>query len=61
MGYTLEDGSPVTFCKNGGAIVSDAATEKRHTMMVALAWLTWVEFWARWAVANCERPAIKNT
>lgn len=23
--------------------------------------LTWLEWWVRWAVANCERPAIYNS
>lgn len=26
-----------------------------------LARLVWLEYWVRWALENCERPAIRNT
>lgn len=39
----------------------DWATSRKHSLMVALAWLIWFEFWVGWAVENCKLPAIKNS
>lgn len=39
----------------------DPDNQEAHTHDGYLARLIWLEWWMRWALANCETPAIDNT
>ena len=51
------------FCRDAG--IYDLFLEKWEGLMSphpsTLARLIWLEFWMRWALKNCETPAIENS
>jgi hypothetical protein len=47
---------------SGRGIVADLTEPPQYPPSdYALARLEWLDWWVRWAIANCEHPAIHNT